>query len=160
VRLALDAVLPGGRVRILEVGHEDAGAGIERVDDHLSGDRPGDLDTAVLQVARRRGEAPARILANGARLFEEGRQPAGVELGLTLAASFEQLHAAWVELAVEAGDKRERLVREDPLVSLPEQLDSLHCASILRASSGWVGSRNPNSRLRSGSAARTVITSR
>src|SRR6266550_4410935 len=43
VRLALDAVRPCWRVRILEVRHEAARAGIERVDQHLALDGAGDL---------------------------------------------------------------------------------------------------------------------
>ena len=38
VRLALDAVRPRGRVRVLEVGHEDLRARVERVDHHLAVD--------------------------------------------------------------------------------------------------------------------------
>ena len=59
VDLALDRVLPGGRVGVLEVRHEDLGARVEGVDDHLAVDRAGDLGAAVLQVGRARGP-PAR----------------------------------------------------------------------------------------------------
>ena len=43
VALPLDDVRPGRRARVLEVGHEDARAGVERVDHHLAVDRAGDL---------------------------------------------------------------------------------------------------------------------
>ena len=45
VPLALDDVLPRRRVGVLVVGHEDAGARVERVDHHLAVDRAGDLDS-------------------------------------------------------------------------------------------------------------------
>ena len=47
IELALKVVVPGGRIRILEIGHEDVGAGIQRVDDHLAVDRAGDLHAAI-----------------------------------------------------------------------------------------------------------------
>ena len=54
VDLALDQVPPGGGARVLEVGHEHPGAGVEGVDHHLPVDRPGDLAAAVGQVGRSR----------------------------------------------------------------------------------------------------------
>ncbi len=50
VDLSLDGRRPGGGVGVFEVGHIDAGPGVEGVDDHLAVDRAGDLDPAVLQV--------------------------------------------------------------------------------------------------------------
>ena len=61
VDLALDQVLPGRRVGVLEVGHEDLGAGVERVDDHLAVDRAGDLDPAILQIGGNRRDASSRL---------------------------------------------------------------------------------------------------
>ena len=61
VDVALDVVVPLRRVRVLEVGHEDAGARVERVDDHLAVDRAGDLDAAIGDVGgqrRRRSSRP------------------------------------------------------------------------------------------------------
>ena len=48
VELALDHVVPGRRVGVLEVGHEPVGARVQRVDDHLAVGRPGDLHPALL----------------------------------------------------------------------------------------------------------------
>ena len=53
VGLPPDHVLPGGRVGVLEVGHEGARAGVQRVDHHLAAGGPGDLDAAVLERLRR-----------------------------------------------------------------------------------------------------------
>ena len=67
---------PRRRVRVLEVGHEHVGAGIERVDDHLPIDGPGDFDAAVLKIRRNGADAPrpARISAVSGRKC--GRSPA------------------------------------------------------------------------------------
>ncbi len=56
-----DDVGPGRRERVLEVGHEDARAGVERVDRHLGLGRPGDLAAAVVQVGRRRAPPASRL---------------------------------------------------------------------------------------------------
>ena len=115
VLVAEDHVLPGGRVRVLEVGHEDARAGVERVDDHLPVDGPGDLDPAVLEVGGQRGHREAR-LAHGARLGQEVRALAGVEAELALAAALEQRVAPPGEVAHEGGDEVEGVGGEDGLV--------------------------------------------
>ena len=49
-----------GAVGVLEVGHEAAGARVERVDDELAVGRPGDLDAAVLVVRARRARPASR----------------------------------------------------------------------------------------------------
>src|SRR5213076_163427 len=90
-------VLPGGRVRILEVGHEDVRARVERVDHHLPVDRARDLDAAAPEVARGGRDLPAVVLADMSRLFEEVGQRAGGELALALRAAGEQLEPARVE---------------------------------------------------------------
>ena len=93
VLLAADDVLPRGRVRVLEVGHVDARAGIEGVDDHLAvSGRAGDLDAAVLEIGRDGRHAPV-ALAHGARRVEEVGQLAGRDPLLALRPSEEQLLA-------------------------------------------------------------------
>jgi hypothetical protein len=77
VELAAEDVLPGRGVCVLEVGHVDPGARVERVDDHLPvACRPGDLDSPVLQVGRRGRNFPV-ALADRARLLQEVRKLAG-----------------------------------------------------------------------------------
>ena len=62
VLLAVDDVRPRGRVRVLEVGHVDPRARVERVDHHLPvAGRPGDLDAAVLEVRRNRLDTPVAL---------------------------------------------------------------------------------------------------
>ena len=50
VDLALDHVLPGRSERVLEIGHEDLGPRVERVDHHLALHRAGDLHPPVGEV--------------------------------------------------------------------------------------------------------------
>jgi hypothetical protein len=52
VPLPLDDIRPGGGACVLQVGHEDARAGVQRVDHHLPIDRTGDLDAAIGQIGR------------------------------------------------------------------------------------------------------------
>ena len=112
VRLAVDAVLPRRRVRVLEVGHEDARARVERVDHHLAVDGAGDLDAALAQAGGRLGHAPVAF-ADLARLGQEVRQLARAEPLPALGARRKELSPPAVELAVEEGDELERLRRED-----------------------------------------------
>src|ERR1700733_3663188 len=61
VRLALDHVGEHGRRRVLEIGHEHFGAGIERIDDHFAIDGAGDLDPAVEKIGRYRSDRPVAL---------------------------------------------------------------------------------------------------
>src|SRR5919197_2861733 len=94
VRLALDDVRPGRRARILEVGHEDARARVQRVDHHLPVDRPRDLAAPVAEVGRRGRDRPVG-LAYVPGLLEEVRPAAA------LAPQLEELLPLRAELALE-----------------------------------------------------------
>lgn len=50
VDLAENHVGPGGRVRVLKVGHEGLGARVQCVDDHLAVGRAGNLNATVLET--------------------------------------------------------------------------------------------------------------
>ncbi len=112
VALALDAVLPGGRIRVLEIGHEHLRAGVERVDHHLPLDRPGDLDAPVGDLVGKRGNPPVAG-ADLRRPGQEVRQLAGTEPCRPLVALREQLVAARAKLALEIGEELDRFRRED-----------------------------------------------
>ena len=112
VDLALDVVVPARRVGVLEVRHEDAGAGVERVDDHLAVDRAGDLDAAVGEVGRHRRARPVGV-ADRARLGQEIGKLARVELGLARRAAREELGATAAERALQLRRERDRLGRQD-----------------------------------------------
>src|ERR1700756_1793057 len=78
VNLTFDQIVPGRRVGILEIGHEDIGAAIECVDYHLAVGRAGDLDTAVLNVAGDRCYSPV-CLTDRLGLWQKIGFPAGLE---------------------------------------------------------------------------------
>ena len=74
--------MPGGRIRVFEVRHEHAGAGVQRIDDHLAVDRAGDLHAAVEQVLRDGRDRPFRFADVGGFGEETGqmrrrRSPSG-----------------------------------------------------------------------------------
>src|SRR5688500_14611596 len=48
--LTFNDVAPRWGRGVLQIGHEDLGAGVEGVDDHLAVARPGDLDAAIVEV--------------------------------------------------------------------------------------------------------------
>ena len=112
VDLAFDVVRPGRRVGVLEIRHEDVGAGIERVDDHLAVDRPGDLHAAVSQIVRDRRDAPVLVVADHLGAGPEIRQFAGVIALLLLGARREQPLAPRLELAMQVGEEAQRRRRE------------------------------------------------
>ena len=112
VPLALDAVLPRGRVRVLEVGHEHLRAGVQGVDHHLSVDRARDLDPPVGDLLRERRDAPVRG-AHRRGLGQEVRQLAAREPRQALRAPREELAPALAELALEVGQERRRVGCED-----------------------------------------------
>ena len=104
VDLAVEQVVPGGRGGVLEVGHEDLRAAVEGVDDHLAVDGAGDLDAAVEEVLRERGDLPYGF-ADGGGFGEEVGLFAGVEAGLAGDAGCKELFAARVEGAVQLDDE-------------------------------------------------------
>jgi len=113
--MALDDVLPGRRVGVLEVRHEDPGAGVEGVDHHLPLGGARDLNSAVAKVGRDRGHLPIQPLPDLPRLGQEVRALAGVKPCLTLGAAAQQGPASGLELAVQRGDELERLLAQDLL---------------------------------------------
>ncbi len=113
VLLPADDVLPGRRVRVLEVGHVDARARVEGVDDHLAvAGRSRDLDAAVLQVVRD-GRDPPVALADRARRLEEVRELARRDPLLALRPREQELLPPTGELALQRDDEVERLRSED-----------------------------------------------
>ncbi len=114
VELAPEDVLPGRRVRVLEVGHVDLRAGVERVDHHLPvACGPGDLDSPVLQVGGYGSYLPVAF-TDRAGALEEVRQLARGDPLLALGTGLEQLEPPAAELALERLDEIERLGRQDP----------------------------------------------
>jgi hypothetical protein len=104
-------VAPGRRGRILEVGHEHLGPGVQRIDDHLRIGRAGDLDAAVLQCGRDRRHRPV-ALADGAGVGTEIRQAALVEKRLTPAARGQPRLPARLDRPVQRYQQAQRTGRQ------------------------------------------------
>ena len=100
VALAVDAVEPRGRVRILEVGHEDAGPRVQGIDHHLAIDRPRDLDPPVGDLGWRRLDAPVGGADLGG-LGQEIRQLACLESFEPGGTPGQQLDSPRAELALK-----------------------------------------------------------
>ena len=124
VDLPLDRVRPGRRVRVLEVGHEDARAGVQGVDHHLPVDGPRDLDAAVAEHFGDRRDLPL-ALPDLLRLREEVWKDAGVDSLLRLDAAGEELLAPRPERPRQGGDEAERLRREDLVVLRADRTEDL-----------------------------------
>ena len=112
VELALDVVFPARRVRILEVRHKYARTRVERVDDHLPVDGPGDLDATILDVARHCVTLPFAAADRG-RLGQKVRQLAGVEPRLAYGAPREEFGAARAERPLQPGGEGDGVRRQD-----------------------------------------------
>ena len=101
VPLPVDHVLPGRRVRVLEVGHEDLRARVERVDHHLPVGRAGDLDAPVGRGPRGAGgtrQSPSRTARVSSR--KSGSSPSRSRCARACARG-EQLLALAAELALQ-----------------------------------------------------------
>jgi hypothetical protein len=125
VDLRLDHVDPGGRERILQVGHEDFRAAVERVDHHAAVARPGDLRPAILQIGRRRRDRPG-TLADVPRLREEIGLLAAIDLHLALGPALQQRLARRVEAPVQIHHEGQRLGRQHLLDRRGHRAGNLH----------------------------------
>ena len=110
--VARDDVRPGGGEGILEVGHEDRCARIERVDQHLRLGRAGDLDAPIVEVRRRRRHPPGAVPALD-RVREEVGHLARVESRLPQPAVSQEPLALGIEGPMQLRDEVERLRRQD-----------------------------------------------
>jgi len=99
VDLAVDHVVPGRAVGVLEVRHEGRSAGIERVDHHLAVGRSRNFNPAIDHVLRDRGTAPVR-LANLFRSREKIGELPGVEPLLSLVPGAQGFAAPRSELSL------------------------------------------------------------
>ena len=117
IELAADEVVERRRVAVLEVGHEDTGAGVEGVDDHLPVGGAGDLHAPVGQTGRDGGDPPVAV-PDLLRGRQEVRQGAGFELLVTAAPRRQQLGATGAEAAVQPGQEGECILREHLRVRL------------------------------------------
>ena len=79
IALTLDQVAPRRRVRVLEVGHVDRGARVQRIDDHLPIGRARDLDLSYAQVLRHRCDRPVTF-TNVERVGAEVERAAAAQM--------------------------------------------------------------------------------
>ena len=111
IDLPLDDVSPCWRKRVLEIGHEDLRAGIQRVDHHLPVRRTRDLDAAVIQIQGGGRDLPRRAADQGG-VGQVNGETTSPDLALPDLAQLEQLAAPRVELIVKARDELERRRRQ------------------------------------------------
>lgn len=78
IDLPFDLVSPGRRVGVFKVCHEDLGARIECVDDHLPLGGSCDLNSSVLQIPWDGSTLPALVFPNIFRVRVEVREPGAV----------------------------------------------------------------------------------
>src|SRR6185437_12528082 len=90
IQLAFNEVLPCWGCGVLEVRHENLGATVQRIDDHLAVNRSGNLHAAIKQIFRHRCDRPFR-LANLTCFRKKVRALSRVQSFQTVFASFQQL---------------------------------------------------------------------
>ncbi len=159
-QLAADDVGPGRGGGVLEVGHPDLGAGVQGVDGHPSLGRAGDLDAAVGEAGRGRGDAPVRVLAEGAGGEREVERGAAGQVARAAVAFLEDLQAAVRERGVEPADELQGLGGQDLLVALTRRTEDLDAAGqrreghavLLSGGGGWVPGEGPSGTRRKDSA--------
>ena len=94
---------------VLKVGHIDLRAAVEGIDDHPAvGRRAGDFHPAVGQVGRRRRHPPV-ARADAAGFGQKIRPGAGVNFRLATHAGRHQTAPGRLKVAVQPGDKAERI---------------------------------------------------
>jgi hypothetical protein len=117
VDLTGNEVGPSRRSRVLEIRHENLGAGIERVDHHLAVDRTGDFRPPVLQVLRHGRHLPRMIRPDVRRLAQKVRHLTGVDPLLPLDPRGEQTFALAIEFTVQSREEFDRFRREHTLLA-------------------------------------------
>ncbi|KAI3485184.1 hypothetical protein L1887_51469 [Cichorium endivia] len=113
VDLAVHQVGPGGRGRVLKVGHVGVGTRVERVDHHLAVDGTGDLHTSVTQTGCGGSALPGRVVSDVSGFGEKVGQRAAVESGLSKLTGLKQRLTGAVKGAVENSEEPESLGGED-----------------------------------------------
>ena len=110
-----------GEVAVLEIRHENVGARVEGIDDHLAIDRASDLDTAVLRRSAGAGAHPPVIFSDLARLLKEAGEFPAVEPQLARFPPLQQLETTGVESAMQHGQELDGIGSDDLLESRPHR---------------------------------------
>lgn len=101
--MTFQIVLPRRSGRVLKVRDEDVGPGIQRVDNHLPFNRPGDFNAPVLPVLRKRRDGSI-LGADLGRLLEKIWHPSLTYLLLPDFPVFEKRLPAVLEFARQLGE--------------------------------------------------------
>ena len=96
---------------VLEVCHENLGAAVKRVDDHLPINRPRDLHRAVTEILGDRSDFPIPFTDRPC-LLEELRHHALIQLPLHLLTSLKKPESRRIEATMQARDKRHGFRRQ------------------------------------------------
>ena len=104
VDLTFNEIAPGRRVRVLEVGHEHAGARVQRIDNHLAVSGSGDLNAAILEIGRNGSNGPFGF-ANVLRIRQKIGLFACIEALLALFAGGKQFQTASIKPALKFSKK-------------------------------------------------------
>ncbi len=116
-RLPGDHVGPGRRQRVLEVGHEDPRARVERVDHHLGLGGTGDLDPPIVEVRAGRGRRSSRAREpRRSRARAPGNSPASKRCWRSAGAAKQTVRARR-EAPGEMRHQGQRVGRQHPLRS-------------------------------------------
>lgn len=102
VALAFHLIFPGGGVGVFKVGHEDIGAAVESVDNHLAITGASDFDATVGDVGGDGGDGPGGTADTG-RTGQKVGKFALCGAGLAFDTGGEQLLATGFELVVQGG---------------------------------------------------------
>jgi hypothetical protein len=143
IELAFQEVGPGRCGGVLEVRHEDIGAGIESINDHLAIGGTGDLHPAILEVGRRRRDPPVTF-PDVARLRQEAGNLSPIEPGLADPALLQQLQSPGVESPLEEGQEIDGAGSQNGVVSRPHRTPNFYPAGRHVGSgrySGWMITR-------------------
>ena len=127
-----------GRVGVFKIGHKDFGAAVERVDDHFAICGTGDFHAAVLQVSRRRRDAPTQVFTDGGGFRQEVRHVTRIDIGLPGFAGLQKRVAADGELAREIGEEGDGVRCQDRFVFWPDFAADVDAGGV---SFGWVMGR-------------------
>ena len=111
IYLALDHVVPGRAIGILEVRHKGAGAAVERIDDHFPISRTGDFDTTILDIGRHWRDYPTAI-AYMLGCGQKVGQRSTIELFLTYSPCCQQGLTGRFKLGGELYKKRQGIGRK------------------------------------------------
>ena len=108
VDLALDGILPGGTVAVLEIGHVGVRPRIEGVDHHLAVHRSGDLHPPVAEIGGHRRHFPVAF-PDVTGLLQEIGQRARIDLRLDPIAAFQQFPPPSIETPGQGLHEGQRL---------------------------------------------------